>query len=181
MASLASVVLLATTVLGQADQPSPNYQHLKGLEFLIGDWEVKGATWDDSLGLPKGTKYSVQGSYKWIWNKAGLQWDAQIKFETGATLFGGGIIVCHPGEKVVSVSTTSGGGLSLGEWKENARTKCWTFIEKGTDPEGKTTSSRSHHCPIDKETFAFQLTDRKVGDKKLPDSPKSTFVRKKAK
>ena len=34
-----AIVLAASMALGQADQVSPHYEHLKALEVFVGDWQ----------------------------------------------------------------------------------------------------------------------------------------------
>jgi hypothetical protein len=183
MTSLASFLFVAASVLGQADQPSPNYEHLKGLEFIIGDWDVKGVVWDDVPGvIAKGTKLVGHGQYRWIWNQGAIHWRWTIEYETGGKVFGNGTATWNPGTKqIVSVSMLSTGGYGQGVWKSNEDGKEWILIDKQTDSEGKETLSCVHHVQKDNDTILWQITDQKVDDKELPDTPKFEFVRVKQK
>ena len=64
---LSTAIIMATTMaLGQADQVSPNYEHLKALEVFVGDWHATLTQKD--VEVYKGTV-----SYKWLKNKGFLQ------------------------------------------------------------------------------------------------------------
>jgi hypothetical protein len=61
-----AMVLAASMALGQADQVSAHYEHLKALEVFVGDWQFTFT--QKGVDIFKGTV-----SYKWVKNKVFLQ------------------------------------------------------------------------------------------------------------
>ena len=57
-----AIMLAASIVLGQAEQVSPHYEHLKGLEQFVGEWQT--AMSQKGVEVFKGT-----ATYKWAKNK----------------------------------------------------------------------------------------------------------------
>ena len=47
----AVAVLAASMVVGQAEQPSPNYEHLKFLEAFVGHWKVVTTEGDKEISV----------------------------------------------------------------------------------------------------------------------------------
>ena len=183
MTSLASFLFVAASVLGQADQPSPNYEHLKSLEFLIGDWEARGEVTDEVPGLlPKGTKSVGHLHFQWIWNKGAISWELAIKYETGFTFFNNGTVVWNPGTKeIVGVNANSLGLYCQFVWKHDAERNDWILNSSGIDQDGKTFSHCVHHILKDKDTLVVQITDQKVDGTKRPDMPEVKVFRVKPK
>ena len=71
---LSTVFLLtASMVIGQAEDISPHYQHLKDLEYFVGDWEIVGTlkVTGDFQGLDEfeGVPLRQVLSYQWMKNK----------------------------------------------------------------------------------------------------------------
>jgi hypothetical protein len=179
----ASLILAASILVGQAEKPSPGYEHLKSLEFLVGDWEVKGALWVDVPGvIPKGSQFVGHGHYEWTWNKSAIQWKWTIDYGKGVVLYAGGTIIWNPGKRqITSVSTNSLGAYGQGVWTFDAQGKDWIVTDKQIDAEGKETSSCVHNVRQDENTIVWQLTNQKADGKELPDTPKYSFTRMKAK
>ena len=60
-----AIILAASMALGQAEQVSPNYEQLKGLEHFVGEWQTSMS--QNGVEVFRGT-----ASYKWTKNKSFL-------------------------------------------------------------------------------------------------------------
>ena len=169
-------VLLGRSVAVGQEQP------LKALEPLIGTWEFKGETWEDGPFAPKGTKFSGQSCYKWIWGSTGIQLEAWIQFGEGPRVSVSNVIAWNPGlKKIVLSGMSSAGGSRQGVLSFDAETKTLKDAGKGTTPEGKEVSSTICMTFKDNDTFIWQATKQVVDGEKMPDSMKVTGTRVKSK
>lgn len=146
---------------------TPNqYEHLKGLEWLIGEWvdqddDVEIHTvnkWDESKNLIFG-KFSVVAEGKQELN--GMQiiaWDP-IK------------------EKIRSWIFDSDGGFGESFW--NKKDKSWIVETAQTLADGSRASAINILTPIDADSYKWESTGREVGGQILPDIDPVTIIRKK--
>jgi hypothetical protein len=71
---LAVAALLVTGIAYGADEPAPNYKHLKPLEWLVGEWVVEfeapeDAPADSPIAVKKGDPLRITSKYEWGLNK----------------------------------------------------------------------------------------------------------------
>ena len=88
---IATLLLAASMVVGQAGDASPHYQHLKNLEYFAGVWEIVGKVEvkDEFSGLDELTEAPLRQvvSYEWFKNKNFMVWtvrdtpDAPISYQ----------------------------------------------------------------------------------------------------
>jgi len=138
--------------------PPSNYQHLRGLEWAIGDWTGKTETGEMehlSLAWAEGHNFIVAkfsttakdvpvGSAKQL-----IGWDPVAK-------------------KVRSWIFDATGGFGEGAWSGGG--KKWTVKISNTLQDGKKAAVTITLASLDGDTIALQAKDRSVDDIKLPDT-----------
>jgi len=138
--------------------PPSNYQHLRGLEWAIGDWTGKTETGEMehlSLAWAEGRNFIVAkfsttakdvpvGSAKQL-----IGWDPVAK-------------------KVRSWIFDATGGFGEGAWSGGG--KKWTVKISNTLQDGKKAAVTITLASLDGDTIALQAKDRSVDDIKLPDT-----------
>lgn len=137
--------------------PPSNYEHLRGLEGLLGSWAA-----DTDAGQ------TIRISFGWSENQ-------NFMTSTFATTFknisiGGGTqwIGWDPTAKTVrSWSFHANGGFGEGTWTHAGKT--WTIKTAATLPDGKKATSTDAVTILDADTMTFQAKDRTLDGKPLPD------------
>ncbi len=183
---LSVVLLSAGHCTGGEPKAGPDYEQLKAMEWMIGDW---GADWvvpsegEWALsGFPAGAKVHSTCSYTWLQNKNYIR----LKFRD--TVDGK---VAHEGLEIVGVDPESKkvihwlfsilGGWGRGEWTVEGKT--WKLKWWGTTADGTKLEGISHLVSIDSNTHTCEIKDCKKNGESTPDTPLVTFrrVTKKAK
>jgi hypothetical protein len=166
-------------VVGQADV-SPNYEHLKAFDALIGTWVYDGPVLEDVPDFPgKGTPMAVHMTWRWLYNKAAIEykWEAKIgalpKFE-GISLDGWNAAE----EEIVSRGVASTGSISSGIVSFSDDGKRLTVPVKTVEPDGAITSGTVVYVMKDQNTFVWKNIDRQ-GNDLPPNSPEYRFKRMK--
>jgi uncharacterized protein (TIGR02246 family) len=134
-----------------------NYEHLHGLEGLIG-------TWADDAG--KGEVVRI--SFNWSENQNFITSTFESTFKNIS--IGGGTqwIGWDPAAKTVrSWSFFSNGGFGEGAWTQAG--KSWTIKTAAVLPDGKKATGTDTVTIVDAETISFQAKDRTVDGKPVPD------------
>ena len=141
-----------------AYQPPSNYQHLRGLEWAIGDWAGKtdtGATEHLSVSWAEGQNFIV------------------AKFSTSARDVAVGsakqLIGWDPvAKKMRSWIFDATGGFGEGAWSGGG--KKWTVKVTNTLQDGKKAAATITLASVDPDTISVQAKDRSVDDINLPDT-----------
>jgi len=137
--------------------PPTNYEHLRQLEWLIGEWadEVEGAevgrmtfTWSDNQGFIVNT-YSV--SAKNVVLSGGTQW---IGWDPSAKRFR-------------SWTFDSMGGFGEGSWARDGDK--WVSKSTAVLQDGRKMTATNVVARIDANTISWQSKDRTLDGKPLPD------------
>jgi len=137
--------------------PPGNYEHLRVLEWAVGDWasEEKGAVerlsvaWDDNQNFLHATfsttikDDSVGTAHQWI------GWDPNAK-------------------RIRSWIFDATGGFGEGAWSRDG--KKWIIKTTTVLQDGKKATATNIVTPVDADTLLLQSTDRSVSGEKLPDS-----------
>jgi uncharacterized protein (TIGR02246 family) len=134
-----------------------NYEHLNGLEGLIGSWAEEG-----------GAGETARITFSWAENQ-------NFVTATFATTFknisaGGGTqwIGWDPAAKTVrSWSFHSNGGFGEGTWARDG--KAWTIKTAAVLPDGKKATATDVVTLVDADTITFQARDRMLDGKPMPD------------
>ncbi len=150
-----------------ADVPSMAYPQLKGLEWLVGEWQDASEHID------------VHVVCRWDLNKSFLLMQYEVK---------------HPGEDPVRVTQRIGwddrnllvrswtfdsqGGFGESTWQREGNR--WTAATTGTLPDGGAGTANNVYEFVDQNTFVWRSLDREVDGQPLADA-EIKFVRKAAK
>jgi uncharacterized protein (TIGR02246 family) len=144
-----------------------NYEHLKELEWLIGDW-----TDSDEAG-------SVQTTCQWTKNKNFIIRQFAASTQNRIDLSGMQIIGWDPANKQIrSWVFDSDGGFSEGKWTK--KKKQWYVMLSGTLPDGRKTSSTNIYKIVDQNHFKWQSVNRIVDGELQPNINEVTVVRDEA-
>ena len=169
----AFVLLTASLCIAAEMKPGPDYEQLKAMEWLIGDWEadwVVPSAGPLSLdGFSPGAKVHSTCSYYWMQkrNYIGLRFRDEVDGK-----------LAHAGFEIVGVDPKSKkiihwlfsiiGGNGTGEW--SVEDKCWKLKWSGTASDGTTLEGLGIMVPIDKNTHTWQLKGNKKNGKDTPDT-----------
>jgi hypothetical protein len=182
MFSSALVLLAASMVIGQAGEdpkPGPDYEQLKAMEWMIGDWEADYVVASPGLGLDgfkPGARAHSTNSYYWMENKnyIGLKFRDEIDGK-----------VAHEGFEMIGVDPQSRktvhwlfsilGGWGPGEWTVEGKT--WKLKWAGTTGDGTKYEGVSFLVPIDANTHTWEMKECKKNGKPTPDTPIVTYRR----
>lgn len=173
------LVLCVSSGLMAQDKKSPpsNYKHLKPLEFIVGDWQAEVPTDKDVPGLfKKGEMLTLKLSVRWVENKNAMTSKFQVLF-AGKKLEGfHGLIGWSAAKKsVVSGSFNSNGSAGMAGWTNSDNR--WVIRGQGVEIDGTATSEDLILSEIKKNSFVSQSTNRRKGDKEMPDGNKVTWKR----
>ncbi len=136
-----------------------NYDKLRDLEWLVGDWEAKT---DDT---------SLHTEIRWIANKSFLE--RKYSVEKNGIAFSNGlqIIGWDPATaQIKSWTFDSAGGYGTGLWSPAA--EGWSIETAGVLPDGTPTASRDTliRIPGENQVFGWRSSKRIAGQVALPDT-----------
>lgn len=145
--------------------PPSNYEHLRSLEWAIGDWAGEGpegalerltVSWAEHQNFIHATfattikNISVGSAHQWIaWDPIGKNIRSWIFDETG--------------------------GFGEGAWSGNG--KSWTVKTTSVLQDGKKATATHILTPVDADTISLRSSDRTVNGNKLPDTKEITIKR----
>lgn len=148
---------LLESVRQAAYAPPSNYEHLKGLEGLIGDWA------DD---VPKGEAARI--SFEWTENQNFVVSHFTTTIQNVSIGGGTSWIGWDPTAKTIrSWVFESTGGFGQGTWTRDG--KAWTIKLGAVLPDGKRATSTNTVTRIDADTLTWAVTERTLDGKPLPD------------
>lgn len=142
-----------------------NYEHLKELEWLTGDWV------DDSENV------DVETLAQWTKNKSFITLSFRVQFEGRPVLEGTEVIGWDPSVKSIkSWVFDSLGGFGQGVWsREGSR---WTVRATGVLITGEKTSAINIYTALDENTFTFSSIGREINGEPQPNIEEIRVVRK---
>ena len=148
-------------------QPS-NYNHLKELEWMVGDWADTAEDSDD---------VSVESTCDWTVNKNFLIRKFSVKVKdrisaTGTQLIGWDSRV----DKIRSWVFDSDGSLSEGYWKRDGNR--WIVDSSGVLQNGSEVSSINAITRLDDDSFSFESRSRKIDGREEANIGPVTIERK---
>jgi uncharacterized protein (TIGR02246 family) len=156
---------LLGSVRESAYTPPGNYEHLRGLEGLIGSWAG-----DAESGQ------TARVSFAWTENQNFITSTFETNFKNIAVSAGTQWIGWDPTAKAVrSWSFQTNGGFGDGAWSREGKT--WTIKTTAVLPDGKKASATEVVSPIDADTVSFRATNRVLDGKPLPDIKEITLKR----
>ncbi|HBE70607.1 MAG TPA: hypothetical protein DDW52_20875 [Planctomycetaceae bacterium] len=145
-------------------EPPSNYEKLKELEWLVGNWVLD--TEDSSTSI----------SCRWTTNKNFLMQTYSVQTEAGTQLEGTQIIGWDASRNVIRCWLfDSDGGFGSGAWTKSGTT--WKAQTLQVVPSGEQASSTNMYELIDDSTFEFSSIGRQVGGKLMKNISAAEFVR----
>ncbi len=145
--------------------PAPShYEHLKALEWLVGDW------------VDSDEEATIETSVEWTKNQNFLRRSFAVVTADEVALSGVQIIGWDPNDECIrSWTFDSDGGFAEATWefKESA----WHIINKGTLPEGGIATSVNLLTPVDEHSFRWESLSREVDGEVLPNIEPVIVVR----
>ncbi len=174
---LSTTLLLAVSmIVGQAETPTGNYEHLKHLEWMLGTWEAEIEAEEAGPGIEAGQKIQLRMENEWQLQKniIAVAWTIKVKDFTLSS-HQGMIGYDAANERVVSGGFNSQGGYGFAVWSgESPRLMADRTGAKG---DGKKVSSVLVVTKVDADTFTSQSTKRTEDGQKLEDEPPVTWKR----
>ncbi len=155
-------VLLSTA----RDIPGVNYEHLKPLEWLVGEWRDR----DDDVDI----------SFHTIWDKHKnyLIRKFVMRIPDEENLTGVQLITWDPiTKKIRSWVFDSDGGFGEGFWLQDENT--WVVKVAYTLSDGRLSSSTQIYTKIDNDTYTYTSISRDVDGEVLPNIETVKIVRQK--
>lgn len=150
----------------RVQSPPLENEHLKELEWLIGDW----------VDEDQDSKTAMRG--EWDKYKNFIMQHFQVLIEGTLALEGRQIIGWDPIQKKIrSWIFDSEGGYGEGMWKRQGSS--WFVESKQTLADGRRASSINIYTPIDQDRYRWESTGREVEGELLPNVNPVTVVRKK--
>jgi uncharacterized protein (TIGR02246 family) len=141
-----------------------NYDQLRDLEWLIGEW------------IDEGAESVVEFNSRWDDNKAYLLNDFQVIQDGAITTRGTQRIGWDPQSKTIRAWIfDSNGGFGEAQW--TAGDGVWISKASGVSADGKSASATRVYTPVDRDHIIVSTRDRIVDGALQPDS-EITLVRK---
>jgi uncharacterized protein (TIGR02246 family) len=156
-----------SSVRDAAYSPPTNYEHLRGLEGLIGDWDSeadKGGVARVSFAWAHGQNFIVAHfttSFKNVNLGGGTQW---IGYDPLT-------------KKVRSWTFETSGGFGEGSWTQDGKT--WTVKSTAVSRDGVKASATNVLTRMDADTISLSSKERKLGGKEMPDVKEVRLKRRK--
>lgn len=149
--------LLASVREGRAVDPS-NYEHLRGLEWTIGEWidvEPSGHAGHVSFVWAPGDNFIVSTRTEDFKDQDLLRTTQWIGWDAAA-------------KQVKSWSFQADGGTDLSTWTQDG--KSWTVNTDSVLANGSKVNSTSVITLVDQNNITWQMKDQKMDGKEIPDS-----------
>lgn len=143
-----------------------NYEKLRDLDSLIGDWTARAGNG------------RVETSCEWMENRNFIR--RTFTTYRDDTVVGSGfeIIGMDPSlGQIVSWHFSDDGGVGRSIWRKDGNR--WIIQASGTMPDGRSTFSTNILTPVDRDTFTWSSHDRTVEGEPVQDTPIVTVVRNK--
>jgi len=156
--------LVASVRDSRTVKPS-NYERLKGLAWMIGDWVDEG---EDSL---------IETSSRWAANKNYILRKYDVRIEGVRSLSGVQRIGWDPlSGRIKSWVFDSNGGFGEAHWR--LQDDIWIVEATGVLQDGTTATATNTFRVVDGDTFTWTSQNRIVGGESVADIEEVTIVRK---
>jgi hypothetical protein len=170
------LVLFVSATLSLADEPNPSYEHLKSLDWFIGDWRADFVIEDIPEHAHAGEKAVSLASYKWVADKGFIQSDFTDLVNGEVVGTGHEVTLWNYRksriEQTFIVSTQFSGA---GVWAQDGNK--YTLEWRGDGPDGTSFEGVSHMVHVDDNTYTWEVKDVKRNGESIPDWPKRTYHR----
>jgi uncharacterized protein (TIGR02246 family) len=143
------------------------YEHLKELEWLIGQW------------VDKDEQADIETTNEWTENKCFISSSFTAKPANGIGFSGTMVIGWDPVDQVIkSWVFDSRGAFGQGVWKRDGNQ--WTVTMATTLSTGEQATAVNTYKYVDNNTFVWSSTSREIDGEPLPSIAEVTIVRKTA-
>ena len=174
--AIVAVLGMVGLLQGQDQAPPSNYEHLKSLEWFVGEFKCEMTADKDQGAVKKGDKLTMTASRKWAVNKNAIAFSLKRNTASATVWEAAGMFGWDPAAKqIMAYGFSSDGGHAL--MSVSFKDGKWYHKIKGTNAEGKPFSSTTVFSEITRDSHVTQLIDRTVGGEKLPDDEKRTWTR----
>jgi uncharacterized protein (TIGR02246 family) len=138
--------------------PPSNYRHLRGLEWLVGEWagetgkgeiERISFSWPENQNFLTGSFTTTFGNVSIASVRLWIGWDPTAK-------------------RIRSWMFDATGGFGEGSWSKDG--KSWVVKTTSVHPDGKKAAATFVLTPVDADSMTVQAKDRSVDGKELPDT-----------
>ncbi len=147
--------------------PSTNYEHLRDLEWTLGDW----------AGEPSNGEV-MRKSFSWSENQGFLVDSHSVAYQSVILSGGTQWVGWDPQEtRIRSWSFDTNGGFGEAAWTKEGNK--WVIKSSGVQQDGKKVTATNTLTHLDAETLGWQSTDRTVDGKPLPDIKEIKLKRQK--
>lgn len=167
-------VLSAWAMSAYGVQPSPDYEHLKPLEWQIGDWVSEYQAASDAGPIKKGDTVTVRFSLRWSPDRSFIVNNSLTEVGGKRVATGLEIISWDSEKSMVSHSYHGSWGTGHGAWTkvgDKAELE-WTIKGQHGAFTGKSYVTRGA------ESWEWQIREQTHDGKVMPDMPLATFRRK---
>ncbi len=174
----AALLLLGVSpCIGAEAKAVPDYEQLKALEWMIGDWEAEWVIPAEGFpsleGYVPGAEVHSTSSNFWMQNKNYIG-------SKGRDVMDGKVLhevfemvgVDPKSKKIIHWLFSILGGWGTGEWSFENGT--WTLKWSGTTGDGTRLGGVSYITQIDANTYTWEMKQLKRDGKNVPDTPKIT-------
>ena len=156
---------LASVREEEAPVVAPSYEHLKDLEWLIGDW------------VDADEAAAVETTYQWVRDKSFITASFSVHLGGRLDLQGTQVIGWDPVNKTIrSWVFDSKGGFGEGVWTKQGSQ--WLAKASSVLASGEKASAINIFAYVDANTMTFQSIGREVGGEPLPNIDEVKIVRK---
>lgn len=180
LAQIAIAIVFSCAVVPSRAQESSdsNYEHLKGLEWLIGQWEADYVLPDGiaELGASEAKVHS-RVSYQWLQNKNYIDFTGTDVDDTGREVITSRETTAWDAisGKLVHTLFGSTGFHGTGEWTGSGDT--WHLKWSVQGPNKSTYEGTSIHKRIDENNLSWQMVTLTHNGKQIPDWPAVIYKR----
>jgi len=156
--------LLASVRESAYADPS-NYEHLRGLDWMIGEWVEENAN---------GPMSHI--SFEWVPSDNFISATRTADYKDASLDNGRQIIGWDPASKQIrSWSFEADGGFGESTWARDGAK--WIVKTKATMADGSAVTATSIFTPVDGKTVKWQSKERTVNGKPMPDTKETTMKR----
>ena len=168
---LFSLIFLGWAVSARGAEPSPAYEHLKPLEWQIGEWITEYQSAADSGPIKKGDTVTVHFSLRWLPGRSFMVNNSFSEVDGKRIATGLEIISWDYEKSIISHSYYGTWGKGHGVWTKVGDTAQLEWTIQGQYGTFKGTS----HATKGDDSWEWQIIEQTHDGEKMPDMPVATF------
>lgn len=176
-ALLLPAALLLAGLAPAADPPDSAYEHLKAIEWHVGDWVAESTAPYDLGDVKKGDHIISNASRRWAFNKTAMILDGLQEVNGRRIPLTHEVYTWDPATKKITVAIASSFGPGRGVVLKAGPEMVLEF--SATGPKG-TLKGTGILKKVDNDSYTWELQDATLDGKELPPWPAVTYRRKTA-